>query len=506
MKTNLFQLSLLFLLCTSVLCGCANDDEQLLSTDGSTLTVHATAEGFASADGVNTRASESGYTTTFTNGDQIGVFAVKDGNVIEDCKNVPLTYNGTNWEGTVYYYTGAKYFAYYPYDASMHSKTSVDEIVTAFNPQTDQSTYANYTKSDLMTADVVSPSDDKTLRFSFAHKMSLIEISLPVQKYITPDPDKYEYSYPVIGATFSIAYGGYALKSITPYNMGGGVYRYIVPVRVSPYKVGGEFQTSDDKTIEYKKEEISLNAGSYKRLNVSYEGAPSGEPLERALAIGDFYYSDGGIVPRDAPNPPSKDRIGIVMKVGRDNGDTDWTDDCKYKLKDGETDMNTVHGYVLALYDANDGGECTWGSFGTQVEYEGMMNRDQNTGFYGYKNTQAVILFAKKNNLILKDAFPAVYWGTDGYEDSHPAPENSSGWFLPSAGQCTYWLNNRNELLKSVNKVTGNDSYEWKDSYWSSSEYSFSPAISACYAYFFSDYMGQAPKSENLSVRACLAF
>lgn len=503
MKTNLFQLSLLFLLCTSVLCGCANDDEQILSTDGSTLTVHATANGFASADGVNTRASEDDYNTTFTEGDQIGVFAVKDGQVIEDCKNVPLTYNGTGWEGNaVYYYTGAEYFAYYPYDVNMKDKTNVDDIVKDFIPQTDQSSYEDYTKSDLMTAEA-TPASDKTLSFSFVHKMSLIEISLPVQKYTTGGESPYEYSSPVIGATFSIASGS-DQQSITPYNMGGGVYRYIVPAGVS-HTVGGEFQTGDGKTIEYSKVRFSLSAGNYKRLNVSYDGAPSGGPQERALAIGDFYYSDGNICPGDASNPPLEGCIGIVMKVGRDSEST-WEDDCTYKLKDGITEMNTVHGYVLALHDANNGETCEWGSYGTQVEYEGMMNRDQNTGFYGYKNTQAVILFAKSKVWNLQDTFPAVYWGTNGYEDSHPAPENSSGWFLPSAGQCQYWLNNRDELLESVKKVTGEDSYGWKNWYWSSSEISYNPTGYAWYANFFYGYVYNYRKYYSSYVRACLAF
>lgn len=513
MKTNLFQLSLLFLLCISVLCGCTDNDEPVPATDGSTLTVHATADGFASADGADTRASEDGYTTKFVNGDKIGVFAVKNGQVIEDCKNVPLTYNGTNWEGTAYYYTGAEYFAYYPYDESMKDETSVDEIVKVFKPQDDQSTYASYTKSDLMTADVVFPSD-KTLNFKFEHKMSLIEISLPVQKYTTGGESPYEYSSPVIGATFSIASDGNGQQSITPYNMGGGVYRCIVPAGVS-HTVGGEFQTGGGKTIEYNKPKLSLSAGNYKRLNVSYNGAPSGEPQERALEEGDFYYSGGDICPKDAPNPPSKDCIGIVMKVGRDNEGTNWTDDCKYKLKDGETDMNTVHGYVLALYDANDGQECAWGSFGTKVEYEGMMNREKNTGFYGYKNTQAVILFAKKNNSNLKDAFPAVYWLTDnteGYEHSYPAPANSSGWFLPSAGQCKYWLNNKDWLLDSAKKVTGDNGYSWKNYYWSSSESNADDPNEApmevawCVLFYPRSGVYGGFKDDTYSVRACLTF
>lgn len=507
MKTNLFLLSLLFLLCTSVLCGCANDDEQILSTDGSTLTVHATANGFASADGVNTRASESGYNTTFTKGDQIGVFAVKDGRVIEDCKNVPLTYNGTGWEGTVYYYTGAKYFAYYPYVASMSDKTSVEEIVDAFTPQSDQSTNENYTKSDLMTADVVSPSD-KRLNFQFEHKMSLIEISLPLQKYITPAPEKYEYSSPVIGATFSIDPGS-GQQSITPYKMGGGVYRYIVPAKVS-HTVGGEFQTGDGKTIAYSKAGFSLSAGNYKRLNVSYDGAPSGEPQERAIAIGDYYYSDGSICPGNASNPPSEDCIGIVFSTDVNRIGQVATEAL------GKKGVTTPHGLVMALTNASDG--CNWckiyrdenagGADGAPFKDNTVNLKKQYHNVDGYAETHWIIETYKNDGSILKDIYSAFYhaslYGTaKGGTAKYAVPTNTTGWFIPSMGQwwdilsnlgkvnldsyknsedphvyiydaATTAVNNMNDYL---NKITDADTFSTDDSFWSSSEYN---SLSAC--------------------------
>lgn len=518
MKTNILYFSLLVLLSAVSLCGCSNDDEPVVTaTDGTTLTVTARADGFASTDGTaqtgtpQTRATESGYTTTFVSGDQIGVFAVKDGSVITGCQNVPLTYDGTSWSGSapVYKYAGATYFAYYPYTDGMNNKTSVDEIVAAFNATvttaTDQSTYAKYTACDLMTTTGdVSPTGS-SLSFSFTHKMSLIEISLPVQKYKTSgDANAYEYSAPVLGATFSLTpSSGSGETTIKPYSIVKGVYRYIVPAGTSGTTVSGAFNTADGKTIEYSKSSLSLSAGNYKRLNVTYDGAPSTTTV-RALAVGDYYYSDGGIVPKNASNPPSEGCIGIVMKVGKDDSG-DWKDDCQYKKKDGSTTMSTINGYVLALHDANGGSDYQWGSYDTKVEHTDM-NRDQNTGFYGYKNTQAIISFNKSKSGTLSSAFPATYYATVGYEKSYPAPANSSGWFLPSAGQCKYWQNNKVTLLESVKKATGASGYSWKSYYWSSSEDSIDPASNAWSANFDFGYVGYINKNYYHYVRSCLAF
>lgn len=518
MKKNLFQLSLLFSLCTAALCSCAEHDEPITAAPGIPLTIRATAGGFTAADGAETRASESGYTTHFIAGDAIGVFAVKNGEVIADCKNVKCTYDATTQTWTadatapVYYYTGATYFAYYPYksDLSTDGITNASGIVTAFGTSliTDQSSYDKYTACDLMTTTQnVSPGTDKTLSFTFAHQMSLIEIALPMQKYkVSNAADAYVYSSPVIDAAFSITKSGTSTP-ITPCNIGSGVYRYIVPA--GTYTVSGEFSAADGKVIGYSQPVSSLSSGNYKRLNVTYSGAST--PSVRAIQQYDFYYSDGSICPKDVSNPPREGCIGIVMKVGRDTGSTDnWKDDCTYKQKDGITDMSTIHGYVLALYDANGGGTCTWGFNLTKVEYKvdgvDIMNRDQNTGFYGYKNTQAIISF-NNNSSNLSSNSPATYYAAVDYETrengKYAAPANSSGWFLPSAGQCKYWMNNKTALLASVKKATGNSSYNWKDYYWSSSE---STKGYAWYANFRDGNVTNSNKYIDRYVRACLAF
>ncbi|WP_455620914.1 fimbrillin family protein [Parabacteroides sp.] len=536
MKKNLFQISLLLSLCAAFLCGCTDDNDPIAVTDGTPLTIHATADGFTSTDGVNTRAMENGYTTTFTTGDAIGVFAVdKNGAVIADCKNVKCTYSADgSWtaesSAPVYYYTGAQYFAYYPYKSELSAEniTEVSGIVDYFNKNiaTDQSSYAKYTACDLMTTTQnVSPTtsgDNKTLSFSFTHQMSLIEISLPMQKYKTSNAaDAYVYSSPVIGATFSMTKDG-SSSSIFPCNMGSGVYRYIVPAGTT-CTIKGEFPTADSKTIEYNKEVFSLSSGNYKRLNVTYSDASS-TPIVRALVVGDFYCKDaisgtGYLIPGNITELTEEQKaacLGIVMKVGRGtnegttgNDDKDaknWTDTDTYMLKGTTTEMSTIHGYVLALKDGNGGNTCQWSSFKEQIH----TNQSRYTLFCGYSNMQTIKTYLSKNSdKSLQTDFPAAYHASEGYETiesgKYSSPSNSSGWFLPSAGQCWYWFQNQEVLKESMEKAEGDGWYQY---YWSSSE-SSNPTDIAWYVNFNYDRVDGNYKDlhdEYSRVRSCLAF
>lgn len=485
MKTNLLNISLLVLLTAVFLCGCSNDDEPVAATDGTTLTVTARADGFVPAEGIpQTRAAESGYTTTFVKGDRIGVFAVKDGSVITDCRNVPLTYNGTAWEGTIYKYTGATYFAYYPYKEELNASgiTAASDIVAAFNTAvataTDQSTYAGHTACDLMTtADAVSPTGT-SLSFTFTHRMSLIEIFLPVQKYkTTDDANAYEYSAPVLGAAFSLAPGsGSGAIPIQPYPMGNGIYRYIVPAGTSGATLSGVFHTADGKTIEYFKDNLSLSAGNYKRLNVTYDGAPS-TPTVRALAAGDFYYSDGNICPGDASNPPSEGCIGVVYWVGSIIG---------------EDPLLTIdhpgctHGLVAALQDA---GRTQWSSSNENITYNWLKNQGNTYGIsslnstgkmQGYANTKALEGYNESESATGDNSrYTVLPIGLiRSYADAHPAPASSSGWYFPSVKELKFmcWGQNasggtdgKKMLDEQFGKITGASSLQSND-YRSSTE------------------------------------
>lgn len=56
-------------------------------------------EGFMDESG-KTRATENGYTTRFSNGDAIGIFAVRGETVVEDIKNRKFTLTDGYWELT----------------------------------------------------------------------------------------------------------------------------------------------------------------------------------------------------------------------------------------------------------------------------------------------------------------------------------------------------------------------------------------------------------------------
>lgn len=533
MKKNLFPLCLLFLLCAAALCGCAEDDEPIAATDGTILTIHATADGFTSAEGADTRATESGYTTTFTTGDEIGVFAVKNGAVIAGCRNVKCTYNAGNntWNASapVYYYKDAQYFAYYPYKDELSSKkiTSVNDIVDYFNENiaTKQGTYADYTDWDLMAAAPVSPATkDQPLSFSFAHKMSLIEISLSaMQNYKTSDKDdayKYSALTPITtDATFSITKDTTKPTSITPYNMGRGVYRYILPANTT-CTIEGEFSTTDNKTIKYSKTVSPLSPSNYKRLNVTYDGSSSTVTV-RALAIGDYYYSDGNIVPGDTPNPPKEDCIGIVFWLGNAT-EKDKT------LAKGHP--KCTHGLVVALTEYQN---VTWQSpYNMYHPVHEWLNNNQNGQFLpiqsgigssdplnniqGYNNTKAIEVYNGANFDYIVQAVSRV----DEYRKTAPAPDNSSDWYLPSEKELALLCGK--EVSDIYNNTPGTDNKkiinnklklisgatELSSSYWSSTEPDSGSSTAYIYAMNFSSGKVECycSRNKNRTVRYVLAF
>ncbi len=540
MKTNILYLSFFYILSAVSLCGCSNEDEPIVATtDGTLLTVIACAEGFASTDSTaQTRASESDYTTTFVKGDQIGVFAVKNGSIITGCKNVPCTYDGTTWSGTVYECTGATYFAYYPYDENLETSgiTSASDIVAAFNTTvstaTDQSTYTKYTACDLMTATAASPTSGKTLTFTFTHQMSLIEISLPEQKCkSTDDANAYEYFTPALGATFSLTQSNSgSTMSIQPCPMGNGIYRYIVPAGTSGVTVSGEFNTADSKTIEYTKSSLSLSVGNYKRLKVTYNG--SNNAVVRALAVGDYYYSDGSICPGDASYPPSEDCLGIVYWLGDIKSDNYGLLDTRFP--------NGTHGLVISLWEMPDpdnaGGEpkMTWTYGGYEyvnnwlgsatwsgtVSRPGSFSSIQVTDkMQGYANTVALEEYnkyventgsGKNQNLRVKPIK-----GLAAFQTAHPAPVSSSGWYWPSVcelkqvcwgqGVTSQSTSGKSMLNPQIGKVGGTTF--GLDYYWSSTERS-NYSLAAWYVDFYNGGVNNFGRKNDYTyrVRPLLAF
>ena len=500
-KNNILYMAAAFSL---LLCGCSKEDaypqDDADNAIGTVLSLQVNAAAYQSSTG--TRATDAELTTTFTSGDRLGVIITHQGGSTE---HTVYTYNGSAWTSSApaYYDPQDTYAAYYPYKESLVGK-SLAEVKSAFTPLTDQSDYSTgYAASDLMTCESATMNTtNKTLSITLTHAFSMLRIptDIPV-KSRCGDGKTYEYSLPgITDIAFHIG--------DTPYRAWVGSDGY---ARLIVSNSGSDIAVKSCYTFQGERAETSCTISSF-ASGQYYTVAPLptdlGEYKLSDARVGDFYIksSDGQsgfVFPKEASLPESLKNscLGVVLKVGKDS-DNDWKDDCQYKKKDGSTTMSTINGYVLALYDANGGSDCQWGSYDIQVKHTDM-NQEQNTGFYGYKNTQAIISF---NTGTLSSAFPATYYATVGYEASYPAPANSSGWFLPSAGQCKYWLNNKETLLESVKKATGDSGYSWKSYYWSSSEYSYRPASDAwCALLNYGDVLGSY-KYNDYYVRACLAF
>ena len=181
MKTKIYLLSLAMAVgmcltsCTEELADSRNDS-------GTALTIKVTDAGLDA--GNNTRATYSGYTTTFASGDQIGLYVVKGTRVVN--ANVLYEFDGTDWttDADVEYNSGYTYYAYFPYVASPYTpdftQSTVDDKFDLFTydasnkfHNANQSTKANFQASDFMLAQGTAGGSPNTITFSMYHKKGL---------------------------------------------------------------------------------------------------------------------------------------------------------------------------------------------------------------------------------------------------------------------------------------------------------------------------------------------
>lgn len=272
-------------------------------------------------------------------------------------------------------------------------------------------------------------------------------------------------------------------------------------------------------------------------LDLDGAGAVLSEALEFTTAarpvvapsIGDFYYSDGTW---STELDQTKEPVAIVFYTGvaTEFGDNQ----AYYKVKDGSGPMNEFHGYAVALHDADPQSENEYGVVECGVWWSFWDGNASPTGvsievddFLGYTNTLAIqhnCIALKKEFSASQDSYPAAYYATRGYEEACPAPEKSSGWFLPSAYQLQYiwdqvYFNNSGNLkgwLEQSFEVLGDKAtpmYRRDAEYWSSTEWIDSSAHTyrAYYVCFDSSmfqpgYTAWYNKNYPMCVRSVLAF
>ena len=488
-----------------------------------------------------TRAQERGYSTVFTEGDCIGLYVVKDGTL--EVKNLCLTLQGGKWTlpagaSQLFYSPDKSYHAYYPYqkDNYMNGKVSPGDedffksVVQLWSVNPDQSTYAQYTASDLMTARGVY--NNHTLSFAMEHRMSLFILQVPATKYTyTEKIDSREISKSYYRYTAVISENLYWQEN--PYTA-----RLLVNTKSlalldpEPYKY---YYNGAKETFKLKYSQLNLQPGKYTVHTL--DDSKVTEKF-RPLKAGDYYMQDGSILPGDEDVKPFRDELqesclGVVFWVGEIDG-MHWT---RTGSKEGDRLLmrdhpECVHGMVVAMRDVSSQkvkwatGKGTtehiykWAqkSFNEftseeQADWEEILASDI---YFGYCSSRLMPLYGSRHS---DTTFP-VYDAIADYAATHPAPTGSSGWFLPGSHELatlcfgaptsftesgsTYYYKNLqmlNKINPQIDKAVGDKliGKYWSGNEWGSLDKVWHVDVTT------PDY-GVKLKTNTYKVRAVLAF
>lgn len=275
--------------------------------------------------GVSRATTSASMKTTFETGDMVGIFAVKDGKVVEGISNIPLTYNEYgSWETatSIVYdkdkFNGVQFYAYYPYsEIATFDPTLADPfspMVSNHNPSMLQSDKKSYNAADLMTTPgaTVDESAQNTVKLSMRHRMSMVCIELPNASYVFPDQDI--DAYVVSKATDETFLLG--TDTIVPFKDDATQqYRFILkPSTTETLNVCYTNNTGERETYEISSL-ANLRGGQYVK-HVINGGA---RLKEWDLQVGDYYCADGHLLSKDATAEEiiqKGDVIGVIFKIG----------------------------------------------------------------------------------------------------------------------------------------------------------------------------------------------
>lgn len=247
------------------------------------LYIRAVSRPFSEDSGVNTKAVNNGFLTSFEAGDAIGVTGIdKNGNILSICDNVRFEYqrdsieNGLIWSSFVnergYNFVervdGATYFAYYPYDEKWNG-CKLDSILVNFTLLEDQSSKENFDRSDLMTCDEPIAPLGGELRFVLKHRMATVSIFYNNEFM----PDGVTPLYPLV------LYEGSAPQSLTLAHTYRAVterghlelrHRYLVNPRTTPVvKLVGCLEENNIRLFSH-----SFDVEEGHLYSISFEGEP----------------------------------------------------------------------------------------------------------------------------------------------------------------------------------------------------------------------------------------
>lgn len=465
--------------------GCSQEEEMsMISAVHSDFVITVAQEGMS---GVYSRAvTDETYTTNFEEGDEIGLFAVKDGRIKDDFNNVKVSLNDGNWkiaDKNLLYEedkeSGTVYFAYYPYNSEL-SITSVESpdffkgLVSGWTIPADQSTEENFEAADLMTTlEGVSASQNEkgqyTIPLKLAHRMAMAVIELPSIHYNFKNEDVDLNTVPYITKAAGIKFYKGVIddnNEIKPFLVDDDSYRLIIKPDEEPNVVGVA------NSQQYKLQTV-VAAGKYKHFEVG-GGRVEKEYL---LEIGDYYCSDGSLIkPADLTDTNKEHVVGVVYYVGNPQPSALYEDIKNYKgdpvqtvTEHNDILLQSYPGCVHGLVCAITSGKMEVSRFCASSKYKyaeqiSTFSLDKTHLFVsaggsyapeyllGYNNTSILqqLAILDTGDPTGESASDDMFKVLNEYEAAYSVPQVTTGWYLPSYGEFKIMSENQQVLDVSL--------------------------------------------------------
>lgn len=454
--------------------------------DGIPLTVRTTTIGFEVPSGSgqpSTRASaaDKHLHPEFVDNDKIGIFAVKDGVILNDIDNVPFAYkvSDNSWnpvEGgkTLYWYSGVSYIAYYPYkeNIAIDPSLSTDDITASLakneklQPAKDQSSVQEYAASDLMiatgTPDTSNPSQI-VLNLQFKHQFTLLVVhpQAYIGCYAPKDAGFVYHQESRILDTDSLA-KSVSLNGVIPCQVDSMRYCAIVLPQENS-KISGNYTTThgisnERKKINYSGSSTAFAPGKCYTLKV-ISPIPGRGSTERKLYPGDFVFQNetekrievhpgNSSLDENGKIYDYQNAIGMVITCSPD------------RMTDSECNAEGWnHAYVMGLENL---GTALWGVNNQMAEdIPAMTLYDKiEDNMNGFSETRQLLLGkAGTSNSYVSTTVA-------NYRNKKAVPEGikRSPWFLPSIGQWFDMLANIGG--KSPRDFRNNTAFGLNDTVW----------------------------------------
>ena len=377
-------------------------------------------------------STDGNYTSTWNNGDAIGVYIVKGGGGLQASgnwvDNMEITYNNGTWtpSAPLYYPTGNEqlhFHAYYPYNAAV-----TDALNMVISGLTDQSTAANLSKSDLLSASTTNVAkSNNPVQLVFSHALTMVELAvtgggagaqMSSGVTVTLEGCKPDISFNL--STGAAAASG-SVASVKMYRVEqpadqnyqtSYTYRALIPAQTvaantelfSFSQRGGSITRTLSHTPSAS---VALAKGEVKPYNITLQGASS----TYTYAVGDYYPNKGFPI------------LGVVF----------------------ETSNGGRNGKIISM-DFLQRINVRWGDPSVDENAAGVIGiRDMNDGYNGTKN----LIIKHKDQSNFADIYKLFNWI---YQTKYNGNENGM-WYLPAVNEMKIIYNNNSVLFSQISNA-----------------------------------------------------